>query len=659
MHGDETLKLQQNYHHTNLQKSSSQQQQQHKLPRWFIISPIVILCIVFLGLVYSNLSMAGKWREEVADEYGYPLRLRPGWFLDRKMDQSDFQWSSFRKFLPILAGSALIYSVISRWLFRNTEQAGKNIGPNGAIFQYHVVSPLHSSFYLLTSFAFLFFLFGINALYPITVALINYLIGTKLRHYRFQPLITWLFNLVILVSSDYYSAYNGFTMNVLSFFGLRNWYSSLAGQLNWSTYFNITMCRLMSYNMDLREMVNRETISYYGSGGADQLLMGVDSVSPLSPTSLEQQQVASSPSLFDDMSSVSSTLPLVSPSSSPSSTTSSPLRSVSSAALPQNQWSEYRRRQEELRSLQNDYNLLYYLMYVFYLPTYIAGPICSYNAFISYLYRPQKEVPKRQLIRMTVMLVVYLFFLELALHFMYFVGFNEHDCWRLNTDNFCSSIMSMSSMQVSTVGFSTLVYMYVKFTIIWRFFRVWALFDGQNVPENMTRCICNNYLVSEFWRNWHRSMYLWIVKYMYVPMGGKKTRLISVWFIFGFVAIWHDLWWRWVAWAYFNAFLMVLEGVVIHLIIPAVTRRVSLTLIQRRLIGALLGSLNMCLVACANLAIMHGFEGTRLFLGTVVLWGDNAFFGSLLDIFIVFVSCLVMFWIRDLESQKANKKQIE
>jgi len=144
MHGDETLK-QQNYHHTNLQKSSSQQQQ-HKLPRWFIISPIVILCIVFLGLVYSNLSMAGKWREEIADEYGYPLRLRPGWFLNRKMDQSDFQWSSFRKFLPILAGSALIYSVISRWLFRNTEQAGKNIGPNGAIFQYHVVSSLHSSF---------------------------------------------------------------------------------------------------------------------------------------------------------------------------------------------------------------------------------------------------------------------------------------------------------------------------------------------------------------------------------------------------------------------------------------------------------------------------------------------------------------------------------
>lgn len=32
----------------------------------------------------------------------------------------------------------------------------------------------------------------------------------------------------------------------------------------------------------------------------------------------------------------------------------------------------------------------------------------------------------------------------------------------------------------------------VQFLVIWRFFRMWALADGVQVPENMMRCICNN-----------------------------------------------------------------------------------------------------------------------------------------------------------------------
>ena len=33
----------------------------------------------------------------------------------------------------------------------------------------------------------------------------------------------------------------------------------------------------------------------------------------------------------------------------------------------------------------------------------------------------------------------------------------------------------------------------LQFLVIWRFFRFWALADGMQVPENMLRCICNNY----------------------------------------------------------------------------------------------------------------------------------------------------------------------
>jgi hypothetical protein len=33
----------------------------------------------------------------------------------------------------------------------------------------------------------------------------------------------------------------------------------------------------------------------------------------------------------------------------------------------------------------------------------------------------------------------------------------------------------------------------MQFTVIWRFFRLAALADGVEVPENMTRCMSNNY----------------------------------------------------------------------------------------------------------------------------------------------------------------------
>lgn len=32
-------------------------------------------------------------------------------------------------------------------------------------------------------------------------------------------------------------------------------------------------------------------------------------------------------------------------------------------------------------------------------------------------------------------------------------------------------------------------------------------------------------------------------RYMYIPLGGSQRKLLNVWVIFTFVAIWHDLEW--------------------------------------------------------------------------------------------------------------------
>jgi D-alanyl-lipoteichoic acid acyltransferase DltB (MBOAT superfamily) len=74
--------------------------------------------------------------------------------------------------------------------------------------------------------------------------------------------------------------------------------------------------------------------------------------------------------------------------------------------------------------------------------------------------------------------------------------------------------------------------------------------DGIETQENMLRCMSNNYSGLEFWRCWHVSYNKWLVRYIYIPMGGSQRRILNSIIIFTFVAIWHDiemklLYWGW------------------------------------------------------------------------------------------------------------------
>ena len=80
--------------------------------------------------------------------------------------------------------------------------------------------------------------------------------------------------------------------------------------------------------------------------------------------------------------------------------------------------------------------------------------------------------------------------------------------------------------------------------------RTWALLDGIDCPENMVSCIYSNYSFEDFWRSWHRGFNLWNIRYIFVPLGGSKYKKYNIWVVFTFVAIWHDIEWNLVIWAW-------------------------------------------------------------------------------------------------------------
>jgi D-alanyl-lipoteichoic acid acyltransferase DltB (MBOAT superfamily) len=95
--------------------------------------------------------------------------------------------------------------------------------------------------------------------------------------------------------------------------------------------------------------------------------------------------------------------------------------------------------------------------------------------------------------------------------------------------------------------------------VLWRFARCWALLDGIEVPENMNRCINNTYNFEGFWRMWHRSFNQWLIRYIFIPLGGNKYKHYNIWAVFTFVAIWHDMNLNLILWAWMLCIVLMPE----------------------------------------------------------------------------------------------------
>jgi len=90
----------------------------------------------------------------------------------------------------------------------------------------------------------------------------------------------------------------------------------------------------------------------------------------------------------------------------------------------------------------------------------------------------------------------------------------------------------------------------------------------------MVRCVANNYSTLGFWRSWHRSYNLWVVRYIYIPLGGARNVILSTLMVFTFVALWHDLSFKLLAWGWLVS-LFILPEILARKFAPAskVSRR--------------------------------------------------------------------------------------
>ena len=192
-----------------------------------------------------------------------------------------------------------------------------------------------------------------------------------------------------------------------------------------------------------------------------------------------------------------------------------------------------------------------YLLYVFFFPKLLAGPIIKYHEmeaqlralpaanlddFAAGFLRFMLGVVKKSLIADTVAGGADMIFGDTSGH----VGF--HDAWWgviLFTFQIYFDFSAYSDM---AIGIARML--------------------GFRLPENfnMPYISCS---ITEFWRRWHISLATWIREYLYIPLGGNRVgaarRYFNLWACFLASGLWHGAAWSFIAWGAYNGLFLVLD----------------------------------------------------------------------------------------------------
>ncbi|PSR87411.1 putative glycerol:H+ symporter [Coniella lustricola] len=254
-----------------------------------------------------------------------------------------------------------------------------------------------------------------------------------------------------------------------------------------------------------------------------------------------------------------------------------------------------------------DFTFRKYLAYVLYAPLYLTGPIITFNDYISQSRFRSLSIETPRTIRYAVRFLLCLLCMELLLHFIYVGAISKSG----------PNWSSYTPAQLSLLSYHNLIIIWLKLLIPWRFFRLWSLTDGIDPPENMVRCVSDNFSVLLFWRSWHRSYNKWLIRYLWIPLGGANFRtaaasvksVIKYLVIFTFVALWHDIQLRLLLWAWLIV-LFILPEVVAGIALPR--RKFEGRETQYRMLCAVGAVANVLMLMVGNLVgFAFGLDGLQ------------------------------------------------
>lgn len=520
----------------------------------------------------------------------YERFLSDGWIPGRKVDVSHAQYNTFRDNLPYMA-ALLIFHPILRRLWNAIYKPDNQREAKGS-----ARLEQRASFDFAFAMVFLVILNGISAVKVLVILCINFQIGRKAPR-RYVPIATWFFNISTLFANELCEGYH--LRNLAAYISPPVGGASASGEVTdsplmrtgawldgfggimprWEVLFNITILRLISYNMDY----------YWSIGGKGS-------------SSLEKQLDPANLSERDR---------------------------VAISADPA------------------DYCFRNYVAYAVYAPLYLAGPILTFNDYVSQQKYKAASIERPRTIHYGARFLLVLVAMELILHFDY-----------VGAISMASPVWGdYTAAQLSLLSYFNLHIIWLKLLLPWRLFRLWALLDDVDPPENMVRCVSNNYSTQLFWRAWHRSYNRWLIRYLYVPLGGASfgswlaaaRSTLTYLLVFTFVALWHDIQLRLLIWGWLIVLFMIPEWTAAYLF-PK--RRWESRPTEYRMLCCVGAVANVLMMMAANLVgFAVGLDGLQSIIAGI-LHDWSGFLFLIVACACLFVGIQVMFEIREWEKRR-------
>ncbi|XP_046840066.1 protein-cysteine N-palmitoyltransferase HHAT-like [Xenia sp. Carnegie-2017] len=197
--------------------------------------------------------------------------------------------------------------------------------------------------------------------------------------------------------------------------------------------------------------------------------------------------------------------------------------------------------------------------YNFYLPLFCSGPVVNFDDFYIQVSKPPAPLSKKVLKSFAwdgVRSIFWHFVVEISSHYLYVSSLSK-DLYII--ENY-SLFFSSGLVYLQVLFFS------VKYVIFYRVAGMYSRLDGINPPD-IPMCVLNIYLFTTMWKTFDKGLHNWLMKYIYIPLGGSKNgafrQMLSSITTFGYVYYWHGAYVHFVYWSliqWFGVFLEAMMG---------------------------------------------------------------------------------------------------
>ncbi len=205
----------------------------------------------------------------------------------------------------------------------------------------------------------------------------------------------------------------------------------------------------------------------------------------------------------------------------------------------------YRRVHQPLIKLSD------YVVYILMFPQLIAGPIIRFNTIADQLTERRETWDDRVM------------------------GFYRF-CIGLGKKVLIANVLGETADEILALNFGNISSLTAWLGILAYTFQIYFDFSGYSdmaigigrmigfkFPENFNSPYVSR-SITEFWRRWHITLGAWMKDYLYIPLGGNRSKSITrvylnLWVVFLISGLWHGASWNFIIWGAFHGLFLILD----------------------------------------------------------------------------------------------------